>query len=320
LNGKQFQKFKGLQFNSCVNCHKDIHDNQFGQNCTDCHTEESFKVVKSISTFDHNKTNFNLEGKHVVVSCKTCHKTSLTAPLKHSRCIDCHIDYHKGQFNKNGTISDCRDCHTEKGFQGSLYTIERHNQSNFKIDGAHAATPCISCHKKGTVWQFKELNNGCISCHENIHQKSIDEKYFQQGKCENCHNANSWQKVSFDHKITNFELRGKHKDRLCRDCHSKKVNNELVIQRFSGLTGKCDECHTDVHQKQFIVNGAQDCASCHGFENWRAELFDHNKTRFKLDGGHLGVACKKCHKENRSTAVPYIQYKNTDIKCINCHF
>ena len=83
LNGKDFQKFKGLQFTTCANCHKDIHDNQFGQNCTECHSEESFKTVKGISTFDHNKTNFKLAGKHQSLGCKTCHKVSLTAPLKH---------------------------------------------------------------------------------------------------------------------------------------------------------------------------------------------------------------------------------------------
>lgn len=320
LNGKDYQKFKGLQFASCVNCHKDIHDNQFGKNCTECHSEESFKTVKGISTFDHNKTNYKLVGKHSSLSCKTCHKVSLTAPLKHARCSDCHTDYHKGQFTKKGITPDCLDCHTEKGFQGSSFTFERHNTSMFKLDGAHAATPCISCHKKSGEWQFRELGIRCIACHENIHLKTIKEKFIPEGRCENCHKTASWGKVTFDHTTTNFELKGKHLERSCRDCHFKKDNNEKVVQKFSELTGKCDDCHTDVHQKQFTVNGEVNCTTCHGgFDNWKADRFDHSSTRFKLDGGHKGVDCRKCHHENKSALFPFIQYKNTDTKCISCH-
>lgn len=116
LNGKAYQKFKGLQFNSCVNCHKDVHENKFGQNCAECHSEDSFKAVKSIGQFDHNKTKFKLEGKHVNVSCKSCHKGSLISQIKYSSCTDCHADFHKGQFKKTGVKSDCGDCHSEKGF------------------------------------------------------------------------------------------------------------------------------------------------------------------------------------------------------------
>ena len=33
-NGKEIQKFTGLSFGKCTSCHKDVHDNKFGQNCT----------------------------------------------------------------------------------------------------------------------------------------------------------------------------------------------------------------------------------------------------------------------------------------------
>lgn len=319
-NGKKFQKFKEIQFSSCVNCHKDVHENKFGQNCKECHTEESFKAVKGINSFDHTKTNYKLEGKHINVTCKLCHKVSLTAPLKYARCIDCHTDYHKGQFTKKGVIPDCQDCHNQKGFQGSSFTFERHNTGTFKLEGAHAATPCISCHKKGNEWQFRELDKGCVGCHENIHKGFIEEKYNPEGRCDKCHVVSNWNKVTFDHKITTFELKGKHQERSCRDCHFKKENENKVVQQFANLTGNCEECHTDIHQKQFHINGKVDCTTCHGgFENWQADRFNHNKTRFKLDGGHKGVECKKCHLENKTGTVPFIQYKNTRIQCINCH-
>jgi len=320
LNGKKFQRFNGIQFNSCVNCHKDVHDNKFGQKCTECHSEESFKSVKGIGQFDHNKTNFRLEGKHVNVNCKLCHKVSLTAPLKHSRCMDCHTDYHKGQFTKKGITPDCSYCHDQNGFKGSSFTFEQHNKSSFKLDGAHAATPCISCHKKSNEWQFQITDKRCMACHNNIHKGFIEEKYIPEGRCESCHNTLNWNSVVFDHKSTTFELKGKHAERSCRDCHFKKGTDNQTIQRFAELNGNCEDCHADVHQKQFDVKGKIECTTCHGgFENWKADRFNHSTTKFKLEGGHKGVECKKCHIVNKSAPVPFIQYKNTDTKCISCH-
>ncbi len=319
-NGKKFQRFKGLQFSNCVNCHKDVHENKFGQNCTECHSEESFKAVKTIGAFDHNKADYKLEGKHVNVACKLCHKISLTAPLKYKRCTDCHSDYHKGQFVKNGVVSDCSDCHSQKGFQGSSFTFERHNNTSFKLEGAHVATPCISCHLKGKEWQFRSLEKTCSGCHTNVHKGFISEKFIPENRCDKCHVTSGWGKVTFDHQNTNFELKGKHLSQSCRNCHYKRTTENQAAQQFSILTGNCEECHADVHQKQFEVNGKVNCTSCHGgFENWSADRFNHNLTRFKLNGGHKGVDCKKCHLENKTQPIPFIQYKNTGLKCIDCH-
>jgi hypothetical protein len=319
VNGKAFQKFKGLQFNSCVNCHKDIHENKFGQNCVQCHSEDSFKAVKSIGQFDHNKTDFRLEGKHVTVSCKSCHKGSLISKIKYTNCTDCHVDFHKGQFNKRDIKSDCQDCHTVEGFKGSSFTIERHNQGEFKLEGAHVAIPCISCHQKGDEWQFQIPDKRCVICHPNIHKGIIDEKYMPGEMCDKCHTTNSWNNINFDHQITRFELKGKHKEQLCSNCHLVKNNDHQIVQKFNGFTGKCVECHVDIHQKQFDENGSADCIKCHGFANWKAEKFNHNLTRFKLEGGHLNVDCRKCHVKNTIATIPFVQYKNTEIKCISCH-
>ena len=53
------------EFTNCTSCHKDPHKNKFGQNCRQCHSEESFKAVKGSKNFDHNKTDFKLEEKHL---------------------------------------------------------------------------------------------------------------------------------------------------------------------------------------------------------------------------------------------------------------
>ena len=318
-DGLDFQHFSGVRFGNCTDCHKDVHNNKFGQDCRKCHSENSFQQITGISNFDHSKTDFPLLGKHLTLDCTKCHKGKYTTPIKSNRCMDCHKDYHKGQFIDKEATSDCNDCHNEKGFTDSSFSFARHNKTNFKLEGAHAATPCISCHKKEKDWQFDNMDKHCIACHNNIHKEHIKDKFIPEGQCESCHNVISWSKITFDHRITDFQLQGKHAEITCRDCHFKKETGHLFEQKFAELKGNCEECHTDIHQNQFVTNGATDCSDCHAFKNWKAEKFDHNKTRFKLDGGHEKVECKKCHLMNKTNSVPYIQYKNTAMSCKSCH-
>jgi hypothetical protein len=319
INGKNFQQFTGLQFKECNNCHKDPHENKFGQTCSKCHVEESFKTVKTIGEFDHSKTGFKLEGRHVQVTCKSCHKLSITAPLKHGKCYDCHKDYHNNQFRKNNTSPDCSECHDVTGFAQSSFTVEKHNMSKFRIEGAHLATPCFECHKKGKEWSFRGIGDKCADCHKDIHRDLIDPKYYPGAKCDNCHQATAWGEVKFDHQQTTFSLEGKHAVTACRKCHYRNTDEGVGYQKFNSLKGNCETCHKDVHFAQFRDEKAIVCLQCHGFDDWKPGKFNHNNTRFKLDGGHKDVACSKCHKSVTEGSNKYINYKFKDILCATCH-
>ncbi len=316
---KTTQKFTGLQFQSCVNCHEDVHKNKFGQNCTQCHNEISFVEIKNKTGFDHNKTNYKLVDLHEKVDCKKCHKTKLTDPVKHTNCYDCHTDYHKGEFVKQGKKEDCNSCHSTKGFVGSSYTIARHNESSFVLEGAHTATPCFECHLKQDIWKFKKIGEKCVDCHDNIHKTYIEEKYIPQQDCKICHKVNQWGDVVFDHSKTNFPLDGGHKNQTCRSCHFKSTADGSVKQQFKYQSTTCIECHTDVHYGQFNENGKTECTRCHSNEKWKLQNFDHDKTNFKLDGKHVNVACVKCHLPIKSEQNSYIQYKLKKSKCEDCH-
>ncbi len=318
--GKAFQQFAGLQFQNCVDCHKDPHDNKFGQNCKQCHIEDSFKSVKNMGgNFDHSKTGFLLEGRHIQVACKSCHKVSITAPIKHEKCADCHIDYHKGQFKNNGKFPDCSACHDVNGFAQFSFSIEKHNLTKFKLEGAHLATPCFECHKKEKDWNFKDIGEQCVDCHKDIHNNQIDVKYYPAGRCENCHQVKSWSEINFDHQQTAFALEGKHAVVLCRKCHFGSNSEGIENKRFSKLERSCEGCHTDIHHAQFKENKETVCSRCHTFENWKPDKFNHNNTRFKLDGGHKEVACIKCHKVQAEGSNRFINYKFQDILCATCH-
>jgi len=318
-NGKKFQEFKGIQFSNCTSCHKDPHNNQFGQNCRQCHSEESFQNVQGLKDFDHNKTNYKLEDKHLIVTCKSCHKGKFTDPLKHDRCIDCHSDYHKSQFVKNGIVPDCSQCHNLKGFAQFSYTIEQHNQAVFPLKGSHVATPCFECHKKQDKWSFREIGSKCKDCHSDIHLAYIQSKYYPEANCALCHNENRWGDVVFDHSKTLFALTGAHKDQTCRACHISRNKEGAIIQAFKDRAKECSACHTDKHYQQFEKNGKTTCEECHDTENWKASKFDHNAAAFKLDGKHVNVPCAKCHKPTTDGSLIYVKYKLKEYKCESCH-
>ncbi|PKP53559.1 MAG: cytochrome C [Bacteroidetes bacterium HGW-Bacteroidetes-1] len=317
-NGKDFQVFNNLKFSNCSSCHTDVHQNKFGPDCRSCHSEESFKTIKGISNFDHSKTGYLLQGRHVSVSCKDCHKNNYTEPLRHQRCTDCHEDYHKGQFVKPGIVTDCSDCHNLNGFLGSSFTFEKH-EAVFPLKGAHQATPCFECHKKTEKWNFRNIGTLCKDCHEDIHFSYISEKYYPEANCLSCHDESTWAEVIFDHQLTNFRLEGKHDGPSCRACHFKEDNNGVVRQQFTGLTERCTNCHMDNHQQQFDEGGLTDCRKCHDFNDWKAKEFDHNKTRFPLDGKHAQVACSDCHKAITQNNTQFVLYKLNNIRCESCH-
>jgi hypothetical protein len=327
INGRKMQQFLLPKSVNCSACHNDPHKNKFGQNCNQCHTEESFQIVKGTVNFNHDKTDYPLDGKHLTVNCKACHKTKFSDPIQFKFCADCHNDYHKKQFTKDNVTPDCSLCHNLEGFNLFLYTIEQHNLSTFPLKGAHLAIPCLDCHKKQKDWNFKGIGIACKDCHRDIHKDLIPAKDYPEAGCHICHNENHWSEVSFDHSKTEFNLTGAHKKADCRDCHITtdsegtilRDNKGNILQKFSRLPAECSSCHKDKHYRQFEKNGITICIECHDTENWNASKFDHNNAAFRLDGKHVNVPCVNCHKPIQEGSDFYVRYKLKDFKCESCH-
>lgn len=320
VNGQKKQNFAGLKFANCNACHKDHHNNRFGQNCKQCHTETSFKVIKGVDSFNHDKTDFPLVGKHKLVACKKCHTSGkMTTPIKFAQCTDCHKDYHEGQFTEQGKTRDCSQCHSIYGFKPSEYSIDKHNTSQYPLKGAHIATACTECHLKGEHWEFRKIGEKCVDCHENIHKGKIEENYMPAEDCSICHNEANWHQVTFDHNQTDFKLTGEHAKTDCNECHFKKDETGKEIQQFNGLSKACSTCHQDKHGGQFEINGITDCQRCHTTSDWEKTNFNHDTARFKLDGKHATVKCEACHKPVTTTKGTFIQHRFTDISCAACH-
>ncbi len=305
----------------CAKCHEDVHEGKFGKDCAKCHREKSFHSLRKMDFFDHSVTDFPLEGNHMDVKCKACHKRGhYTDPIDFSRCDNCHDDYHEGVFKTQTKDPDCGACHrVDKAFSFSAFGIEEHKQASFALEGAHIAVPCFSCHLQGERWVFKDLGVRCIDCHEDIHKGFINAKFYPDNDCTRCHQPDSWQEVSFDHQYTDWPLEGRHADLRCGACHfSEEENGSVKKQRFKNLDTHCQSCHDNVHGDQFAERQQMEgCAVCHTPDDWFPYNFDHNSTAFPLDGQHEKLECGACHY--KTPAQDIIIYKNRKTKCIDCH-
>ncbi|MEK7263462.1 MAG: cytochrome c3 family protein [Bacteroidota bacterium] len=330
-------KFKPLQFQQCSDCHSDVHSGKLGANCSNCHSEESFKNIAG-GKFDHSKTLFPLLGKHISVKCEQCHqerKNTSTAKnsgkktaLKFAACSDCHKDYHKGDFALRSDKGRCESCHTVDGFTPSKFSMEEHAATKFPLAGKHKNLLCNKCHTKefaGTekehiLFLWKELS--CTSCHSDIHKGQFAERVKKDG-CESCHSTNDWKLLNFAHDKTKFSLKGLHLAVACNECHKivdLGSNSERI--QFADTPLQCFSCHDDIHEKQFLRNEATtvQCEICHSSAGWKKITFDHNtQSRFVLDGKHSQLPCSDCHKLVVENSKQFIRYKPLSPLCESCH-
>jgi len=239
-----FQDKQNISVTQCAACHQDVHKGKLGQDCAQCHTENSFLTVKSglTATFDHGVTDYPLVGKHIGVSCDKCHKEKYTKAIDFSACKNCHADYHKGEFVKNNVSPDCAECHTVmKGFNYSLFTLDKHQKTKFPLVGAHVATACFSCHLSEDKWSFKNKSGSCTECHKNVHGDRFAVKGVTD--CVRCHDSDSWFPSKFDHNLTAFPLDGRHAKVECRLCHKPSVKDGKTFVDYKIPKHQCIDCH-----------------------------------------------------------------------------
>ena len=169
--------FKNIGLN-CIDCHHNVHGNEIKEkfmpqnNCSSCHSTSGWETI----SFNHDLTDFKLEGKHQTVKCKDCHENKTKhgnvefrfASLK-SNCQICHRDIHFGQFNSEmkGNENACSNCH---GFDNWKPVRFDHEKTAFSLKGAHEKLFCSSCHKKvrenGNVFiKYKLKDFKCAFCH-----------------------------------------------------------------------------------------------------------------------------------------------------------
>ncbi|MDO8716043.1 MAG: hypothetical protein Q7J73_04475 [Dehalococcoidales bacterium] len=273
----------------CYSCHQkdDTHKSLFGTGCAQCHNTADWKQA----TIDHSKTAFPLTGKHIALTCESCHQNARTiADMKATSqdCYSCHQkdDTHNGLYGK-----DCAQCHNAVDWKQA--TID-HAKTAFPLTLKHTGVPCASCHINGI---YKGTPKDCYSCH----QKDDTHKGLYGTDCAQCHNAVDWKQATIDHAKTAFPLTLKHTGVPCASCHINGI--------YKGTPKDCYSCHQkdDTHKGLYGTG----CAQCHSAVDWKQATIDHSKTAYPLTGKHVTAACLLCHINGI--------FKGIAKDCYSCH-
>ena len=291
--------------------------------CENCHNAASWRPIRAVPEFDHNKTKYPLRGMHEKVQCVQCHSKPVFTNVGNT-CRDCHADVHQ---RKMGT--DCAKCHTVLGWNIAVQQLKDH-QNRFPLLGAHAAVQCEDCHKGAAVGQFQGLSTACNSCHMRDFQqaKSPDHVAGQFPQtCAQCHSFDSWLGATVNHSAPpiNFPLTNGHANVPCLNCHVGSNFNLHIAATDCGNAG----CHLTTwqqttnpkHSAAATVFPVATCSTCHNTVSWLTATFDHATTGFPLTNSHQlapagkVTACTDCHINNNYN----LQISPTDCGNSQCH-
>lgn len=247
-----------------------------------------------------------LEG---LTNCAQCH--ALGKGVSPEKCMACHERVREQVATGRGFHADkgqrCASCHPDHlGRDHPLVQITsstfNHDATGFPLRGAHTRARCEDCHEGG---DYRGADPTCSSCHDSPHGGGR----FAKESCDTCHQTLTWDALPlataiFDHtdkKQTRYILEHAHVHVSCRACHAE--------MRFSPVPHeRCADCHANPHHTEFGVP----CESCHATpESWLVERFDHNRTRFPLQGLHRSVTCESCHGSSMIDPIPRT--------CVGCH-
>lgn len=209
--------------------------------------------------------------------------------------------------NPHGTLKwDCQDCHTSASWSELKQPMNfNHDETGFKLSGAHASADCIGCHKDLV---FSHVGTSCVDCHSDHHQGKVGLA------CQNCHNTNDWHNQTDQlqlHVQKGFPLIGVHAVADCEACHTGATN-----QVYTNTPVECIGCHQEDFTKttspSHVDRGfSYDCRECHSSNGWTPSTFDHSK---------VGTNCYGCHQPDYLSAKdPDHVAGSYDHNCALCH-
>jgi hypothetical protein len=346
-DGKRHALFRPLPFRECSSCHTDVHGGKLGPRCASCHVTERFSAVDR-RDFDHSRTKYPLRGAHASVSCAACHGNGMRKPTPaFDTCASCHADPHRFESGTSAarsggatpaatpganaaddwppavnTTGDCASCHRVEGFTPSTFTVARHAQTRYALEGKHVVVRCASCHPSAPnaarlkVARLRVPFGACATCHLDAHGGQLAQRP-DKGGCERCHSTAGFAPSTFsvkDHATLRVTLDGRHGAIPCAACHGLARAGLPPVPAAAAL-GKakvmlqpreveCAACHVDAHAGRYAARGAQTrdagCVACHSYQHFRPStmtLEAHASHGFALDGAHRATPCVACHAE-----------------------
>jgi len=281
----------------------------------------------------------DLEG---TANCVKCHRGGRSALS--AQCASCHREIgwlaeqgrgvHGAPAVRSQACATCHPDHAGAGFElvkwpeGSAERFD-HRRAGWPLTQRHAETACADCHaakyqtgpartlaagSRGGRWTG--LETGCGGCHEDIHRGALG------ADCAQCHDASRWTTTpGFSHDTTGYPLTDKHTTVACEKCHltaalatrQDAAGRPVPVYRPVPHES-CAACHRDPHAGRL----GERCASCHttkSFQQIDKEHFDHQRTRYPLEGRHATTGCAACHGRFATAA----QKKPAFASCSSCH-
>lgn len=349
----------------CLACHESPHAQEFivavavmaemrpADTCARCHDETHGTFLGHVDAMPpelHAASGFELEDPHNAVACVECHGevhgdeidpfTARVPPRRADDCEVCHGDPHEGQFAR-GSFADatCVDCHDRHEFLPSRFSIDRHAEAAFPLEGSHQAVACAVCHlapdDEGPQ-QFQGTSSRCVDCHEDAHA----ERFASEAEgCAACHRPtlfSEWREDGFDHGVDGgFVLDGAHARNECESCHPRTARPDAagrtfgrVADHYQGDVTQCATCHRDPHVGRFdaeglasVVAGQVGCARCHTTEAFTQVVnFEHERwTGYPMADFHREVECTECHIPTETPDAFGRTFGRSPTTCAECH-
>ncbi len=281
------------------------HGNALKMDCVRCHNPSGWTINYRTIQFDHDKTDYVLEGSHVQTDCKLCHSALVFDQVPSTGCVSCHTDIHSQSVG-----NDCVRCHTSETWLVDNIP-ELHEENGFPLIGTHGNLSCVECHTSETTLRFDRVGNECISCHQDDYASAQNPNHQTAGfstDCIECHNplGFGWDSESINHDF--FPLTEGHDIQDCTQCHT--------TGNYTDASPDCVSCHQDdyagTQDPNHTTSGfSTNCVACHTTNpGWSPADFG-NHDFFPLTLGHDIQDCNQCHINGT--------YAGLSPDCVACH-
>ena len=232
---------------ACASCHRDVrHRGALGLRCERCHDDTTWSHTPA---FDHETTGFPLERGHANVTCNRCHGENgmlLVGNPAPKACETCHATPHGTQFGKG-----CTQCHNTASWR-DVAPFD-HDATGFPLERRHQTLACAACHNPK---QQPVVSRECRTCHGDPHRGG------NGFACEDCHRADRWRVIRFDHDLTDYPLTGSHRITRCNGCHTNPT--------WTGVRTDCVSCHALDRPRDRLHLTTVTCDDCHNTTSWKS--------------------------------------------------
>lgn len=237
--------------------------------------------------------------------CDACHLVFSGVP--NGKCLGCHswiaTKQATGGFHADVATQSCQACHVDhqgsKGAHTKKSALQEfdHARTTFALQGRHAATKCVECHRpQQQVGRVARVgpDKSCATCHDDAHAGKLGTS------CATCHSADGWKKDLKTLAAHAIPTSGGHQGLTCTDCHAKG----RALEKAS----TCIDCHKSDDQHGGV---GVSCESCHTVAGFKPAEHDHDDCTCRFPGKHKTVSCLECHKAYKFTGTPTL--------CSGCH-